>query len=31
MLDFIHHMTLKLLKNHIFGLKTQDFLSFTQC
>ena len=25
MIDFIYHMTLKLLKNHIFGLKSQEF------
>ena len=25
MLDSICHMTLKLLKNHIFGVKMQDF------
>ena len=24
-LDFIYHMTLKVLKNHIFGLKTSRF------
>ena len=30
MLDFIYHMTLKLLKNHIFGVKTQDLPSFKQ-
>ena len=25
MLDFIYHMKLKLIKNHIFGLKTSKF------
>ena len=25
MLDSIYHMTLKLLKNHIFGVKTSRF------
>ena len=25
MLDSIYHMTLKLLKNHIFGVKTSSF------
>ena len=25
MLDSIYHMTLKLLKNHIFGMKTSRF------
>ena len=31
MLDSIYHMTFKLLKNHIFGMKTQDFaISFKQ-
>ena len=25
MFDFIYHMTLKLLKNHIFGVKTSGF------
>ena len=27
MLDSIYHMTLKLLKNHIFGVKTPKILS----
>ena len=31
MLDSIYHMTLKLLKNHIFGVKNVKILpSFTQ-
>ena len=25
MLDYIYHMTLKLLKNHIFGVRTSRF------
>ena len=25
MLDSIYHMTLKLIKNHIFGMKTSRF------
>ena len=28
MLDSFYHMTLKLIKNHIFGLKCQDFAIF---
>ena len=28
MLDSIYHMTLKLLKNHIFGVKCQYFTIF---
>ena len=28
MLDFIYHMTLKILKNHIFGMKTSRFPLF---
>ena len=28
MLDSIYHMTLKLLNNHILGVKTQDFAIF---
>ena len=28
MLDSIYHMTLKLTKNHIFGMKRQDFVIF---
>ena len=28
MLDSIYHMTLKLLRYHIFGVKTQDFAIF---
>ena len=28
MLDSIYHMTLKFLKNHIFGAKIQDFAIF---
>ena len=34
MLDAIYHMTLKLLKNRIFGMKHQDFAIFnamSQC
>ena len=27
-LDSIYHMTLKLLKNHILGVKTKDFAIF---
>ena len=27
MLDYIYHMTLKLLKNRIFGVKTSKFFS----
>ena len=30
MLDSIYHMTLKLLKNCIFGVKRQDFPLFKQ-
>ena len=28
MFDSIYHMTLKLLKNRIFGMKTSDFAIF---
>ena len=28
MLDFIYHMTLKFLKNSIFGVKTEAFAIF---
>ena len=28
MLDSIYHMTLKLIENHIFGVKHQDFITF---
>ena len=28
MLDSIYHMTLKLITNRIFGVKTQDFAIF---
>ena len=30
MLDSDYHMTLKLLKNRIFGVKRQDFANFMQ-
>ena len=30
MLDSIYHMRLKLLKNHIFGVKVMILTSFTQ-
>ena len=30
MLDSIYHMTLKLLKNHIFGVKTSRFCHLLQ-
>ena len=28
MIDSVYHMTLKLLKNGIFGVKSQDFAIF---
>ena len=28
MIDSTYHMTLKQLKNHIFGIKRQDFAIF---
>ena len=28
MLDSIYHMTLELIKNHIFGVKTSRFCQF---
>ena len=31
MLDPIYHMTLKLIKNRIFGVKTSDFVNFYAC
>ena len=30
MVDSIYHMTLKLLKNRIFGVKRQDFAIISQ-
>ena len=30
MLDSIYHMTLKLLCNHVFAWKREDFAFFTQ-
>ena len=30
MLDFIYHMTLKLIKYHIFGVKTSIYCHFRQ-